>query len=84
MGHVPKSGSFSGAAKPNAIFSAMTTDGSSKPSWAHRKGKTISFQDEEIARIENYAETLGLDFSDFVRTAALDAITVAVDETDED
>ena len=46
--------------------------------------KQIIFQDEEISRIENYAETLGLDFSDFVRTAALDAITIAVDETDED
>tara|TARA_B100001996_G_C18647589_1_gene588049 strand:+ start:184 stop:1074 length:891 start_codon:yes stop_codon:yes gene_type:complete len=56
-------------------------DGEAMAVW---KGKTISFQDEEIARIENYADTLGLDFSDFVRTAALDAITIAVDETDED
>ena len=38
----PSIGSFSGAANPNAIFLAIISDGSSKPSWAHKNGKTRS------------------------------------------
>ena len=38
----PNNGSFSGAATPNLIALAIFSEGSSKPSWAHRKGSTRS------------------------------------------
>lgn len=43
------------------------------------KGKTIPFEENDLQRIQNYAKTLGMTFSDYVVAATLDSITVDVD-----
>ena len=45
--------------------------------------KRIYFEESQEVRIQNYAKELGMSFSDFVIQASLDAITVDVENTDE-
>jgi len=45
--------------------------------------KRIYFEESQELRIQNYAKELGMSFSDFVIQASLDAITVDVENTDE-
>jgi ParB/RepB/Spo0J family partition protein len=50
------------------------------------KSKAIPFEEHDLQRIQNYAKTLGMTFSDYVVAATLDSITVdvAVDSDLED
>ena len=68
-------------ADPAQEVSTWVKDGESL---AVIKTKQIPFEDNEIKRIESYVEILGVDFQDFVRSAALEAISIPVDELDED
>lgn len=43
------------------------------------KSKAIPFEENDLQRIQNYAKTLGMTFSDYVVAATLDSITVDVD-----